>query len=201
MTDALATIADDYREPQYHGRKSKPWGNVISPNLARAKVSRPTAKATKPKPAAEVAPTVAKPPSPIGRVVASYEGVVQAFRDRADQLEISRIELDRLTGLADAHCSMLLMKSPMKTPMKIFGPVSLPAMMAVLGLRFRIEEDPEQTALTLRRRERRVRTHVHYGLQFSPISGSCSGRLFGFPPPIAEKPNRRSKCCAGERKP
>jgi hypothetical protein len=189
MSDAL----DVDPVPSSHTRRAyrhSGFGSCVPVNLSHAKVARQKAspaKAAKPKSAAAVATTVAKPPSPIGRVVASYEDVVQAFRDRADQLEISRIELDRLTGLADAHCSMLLMKSPMKTPMKIFGPVSLPAMMAVLGLRFRIEEDPEQTALTLRRRERRVRTHVHYRPEFPPISGRVKGWLFGYPAPIAGK--------------
>jgi hypothetical protein len=74
--------------------------------------------------------------------------------------------------------------------MKVFGPVSLPAMLAVLGLRFRIEEDPEQTALTIRRRQRRVRTHAHYGPEFLPISGRATARLFGYPAPIAGKPKR-----------
>jgi hypothetical protein len=191
VTDALDI--SDYREPQYHGRKSKPWGNGIPANLCRAKVARekPPAKAVQTEVAPIVQPSIAISRAPvIGRRIESYEDVVQAFRDRADDLEISRNELDRLTGLADAHCSMLLMKSPMKTPMKIFGPVSLPAMLAVLGLRFRIEEDTEQTALTLKRRQRRVRTHVHYRPEFPPISGRVKGWLFGYPAPIAGKPNR-----------
>src|SRR5258705_12865846 len=44
----------------------------------------------------------------------SYDDVIDAFRDRADELEMSRPEIDRLTGLADAHASMLLTKSCMK---------------------------------------------------------------------------------------
>jgi hypothetical protein len=60
----------------------------------------------------------------------------------------------------------------------------------VLGLRFRVEEDPEQTALTLRRRQRRVRTHAHYRPEFPPISGHVKGWLFGHPAPIAGKPKR-----------
>jgi hypothetical protein len=62
MVDALAI--NDYREPQYHGRKSKPWGSGIPANLCRAKVARekPTAKAAKPKPATVVAPSPAKHP-------------------------------------------------------------------------------------------------------------------------------------------
>jgi hypothetical protein len=189
MAEALAI--NDYREPQYHGRKSKPWGNGIPANLARAKVAREPKPPPAPAARIEVAPivpaSVANSRAPvIGRRIVSYEDVVQAFRDRADDLEISRNELDGLTGLADAHCSMLLTKSHMK----VFGPRSLPAMLKVLGLRFRIEEDLEKTELTLRRRQRRVTTHAHYGLQFSPISGPIKGWLFGYPAPIAGKRKR-----------
>jgi len=189
MTDALA-VNDSPRRT--HGRG---FGTPsVSIGLQRSHVARdkPPAKAAKPKPANAVVPTVAKPSHPpvVGRVLESYEEIIQAFRDRADDLEISRNELDGLTGLADAHCSMLLMKSPMKTPMKVFGPKSLPAMLRVLGLRFRIEEDVEQTALTLRRRKRRVSTHAHYGHQFSPIGGTVTGWFFGHPAPIARKPKR-----------
>ena len=122
MAEALAI--NDYREPQYHGRKSKPWGSGIPANLCRAKVAREP----KPPPPAPVArievtpivqPSIANLRAPVvGRLIESYEDVVQAFRDRADDLEISRGEIDRLTGLADAHASMLLTKSCMK----VFGP-------------------------------------------------------------------------------
>jgi hypothetical protein len=188
MTDALAV--NGYREPQYHGRKSKPWGGGIPANLCRAKVARepkpPLAPTARIEATPIIQPSIALRAPVVGRAITSYDDVIDAFRDRADDLEISRGEIDRLTGLADAHASMLLTKSCMK----VFGPVSLPAMLAVLGLRFRIEEDPEQTARTLRRRERRMTTHAHYGHQFPPISGPVKGWLFGYPAPIAGKPKR-----------
>jgi hypothetical protein len=169
--------------------RSRGFGSPsVSISLSHAKVARdrPPAKVAKPKPAAAVAPPPAKPPSPIGRVIASYHDFVDVCRARADQLEVSRVELDRLTGLADAHSSMLLTKSCMK----IFGPVSLPLMLDVLGLRLLVVEDPDLTARTLRRRQRRLRSHAHYRPQFPPISGPVNGWLFGYPPPIAGKPNR-----------
>jgi hypothetical protein len=186
MAEALAI--NDYREPQYHGRKSKPWGSGIPANLCRAKVARepkpPPVPAARIEVAPIVQPSIANLRAPVvGRAITSYDDVIDAFRDRADELEISRPEIDRLTGLADAHASMLLTKSCMK----VFGPRSLPLMLAVLGLRFRVEEDPERTALTIRRRERRVRTHVHYSPQFPPISGPAKGWLFGYPAATAAK--------------
>jgi hypothetical protein len=187
MAEARAIIPD-HREPQYHASKSRPWGSGIPANLCRAKVARekkPPAKAAKPEPAKAVAPPIAKPLSPVGRRIGTYFEFVDACRDRADELEISRIELDRLTGLADAHASMLLTKSPMK----IFGPVSLPLMLDVLGLRLLIIEDPELTARTLRRRTRRLTSHAHYRPQFPPISGPAKGWLFGYPAPMEVEPN------------
>jgi hypothetical protein len=77
-----------------------------------------------------------------------------------------------------------------KSCMKVFGPRSLPLMLQVLGLRFRIEEDPEQTALPLRRRQCRLRSHARYRPQFPPISGPAKGWLFGYPARIAGEPNR-----------
>lgn len=190
MTDALAV---NDQVPGYRTRRShhgRGFGSSVPVNFSHAKVAR---EKKLPAPAARieaspiVPPTVAQSHPPvIGRRIECYEDVVQAFRDRADDLEISRNELDGLTGLADAHCSMLLTKSHMK----VFGPRSLPAMLKVLGLRFCIEEDSEQTELTLRRRRRRVTTHAHYGLQFSPISGPVKGWLFGYPAPIAGKRKR-----------
>jgi hypothetical protein len=185
MTDTLAITADNKRG----GGKCRPWSGVPA-NLTRAKVAREK------KPVAPDTPIEATPipppsiatsrPPVIGRAITNYDEVLDAFRDRADELEISRQEIDRLTGLADAHASMLLTKSHMK----LFGPVSLPLMMAVLGLRFRVEEDPKQTALTLRRRERRSRTHAHYRSQFAPIGGTARGWLFEYPSSIAGKPSR-----------
>jgi hypothetical protein len=175
-------------EPQSKKYRGRGFGVAI--NLTHAHVARekPPTPAAKPKPAAAIARAVANPHPPvIGRAIASYEDVISAFRDRADDLEISRNEMSHLTRLADGHVSMLLMK---QNPMKLFGPKSLPALLKVLGLRFRIEEDAEQTALTLRRRQRRVTTHAHYGLQFAPVSGPVKAWLFGYPAPIARKPNR-----------
>lgn len=183
MTDAL-TI-NDYREPQYHGRK-KPWDNIIPANLARAKVAREPKPPPAPVARIEVAPVAPANPHPpvVGRVITSYEDIISAFRDRADALEISRNEMSHLSGLADGHVAMLLMK---KSPMKHIGPVSLPAILNVLGLRFRIEEDAELTARTLRRRQRRVSSHAHYPPEFRPISGPAKGWLFGYPAPTADK--------------
>jgi hypothetical protein len=171
MTDALGGLeqieqqtALRVNERTHHQRRpghKHGWG--ISPNIARASPSRekkPPAKAPT-KAATVAAPTTKKPPSPIGRMIASYDDFVDVCRARADELEISRIELDRITGLADAHSSMLLTKKFMK----VFGPVSTGLMLDALGLRLLVVEDPKLTERTLKRRTKRVSTHAHYPRQ------------------------------------
>jgi hypothetical protein len=152
MADALAIIADD-RPRRYH----RP-GYGVSVNFTHAKVAREKS----PAPAAPVeappiaAPTIARPPSPIGRLIATYDEVIDIFRARADELELSRLEIDRLTGLADAHTSHLLARKFTQ----VFGPVSLPLMLDVLGLRLLVVEDPVLTARTLKRRTPRCQSHL-----------------------------------------
>jgi hypothetical protein len=126
---------------------------------------------------------IARKASPVGRLIASYDDFVDVCRARADELEISRIELDRITGLADAHSSMLLTKKFMK----VFGPVSTGLMLDALGLRLLVIEDAKLTARTLKRRTKRVSTHAHYRPQFPSIGGPAKGWLFGWPAVTAEK--------------
>jgi hypothetical protein len=179
--DVLAIIADDrsgadleeferqttrhvnepgikYLRPRHNHRG---FGSSVSINLTNAKVARekkPPAKTTAPVEAPPIdPPTIQKPPV-VGRQVATYHDFVDVCRDRADELKISREEIDRISGLADGHAAHLLAKKFIKT----FSPASLPLILDTLGLRLRVEEDPELTARTLKRRTQRVLSHVHY---------------------------------------
>jgi len=188
MTDALAV---DDQVPRYRTRRAHHRGFGVAINLTHAKVSRekPPTPAAKPEPAAAIVPAVANPHPPVvGRAIASYEDVISVFRDRCDELEVSRNEIDHLSGLATGYASVLLSKST--TPRKIFGPLSLGRILDALGLRLLVIENSELTARTLRRRTRRVSTHAHYRPEFAPIGGPIKGWLFGYPAPIAGKPNR-----------
>jgi hypothetical protein len=166
-------------KPKYRRRFGSGW--TVPANLLNAKVARsekPVAEASRP--AAPIAPAIEKPPSPVGRLIATYLEFVDVCRDRADELEIPRSEIDRIAGLADGHSAHLLARRFIKT----FTPQSLPLMLDVLGLRLRIEEDPALTAKTLKRRKRRDRSHSHYPPQFPAINGAINGRLnYGYPPP------------------
>jgi hypothetical protein len=158
-------------EPKYCGRRGSGFGSSVPVNLSHAKVAREPAKpkAAPPIPAPIAPPTVEKPPSrtSVGRLIATYDEVIDIFRARADELELSRLEIDRLTGLADAHTSHLLARKFTQ----VFGPVSLPLMLDVLGLRLLVVEDPELTARTLKRRTPRIASHARCPRQLSvPIA-------------------------------
>lgn len=83
----------------------------------------------------------------------SYDDLIVICRDRADELGLTRMEIDRLGGLADGHAGKLLCLSTLKK----LGHVSLGPMMGTLALRFVVVADDEQAAKILERREPRQR--------------------------------------------
>src|ERR1700687_325604 len=99
----LEEIAEQTASSINPGAKTKRakfgWG--ISPNLERSKVARekkpqqPKPAATKPPPTPAAAPTPAK----LGRAFSDYRTLIETCRSRADELDLSRLELDRLAGL------------------------------------------------------------------------------------------------------
>jgi hypothetical protein len=89
-------------------------------------------------------------------LIATYDDVVDVFRARADELELSRLEIDHLSGLASGHSSHLLAKRFTQR----LGPLSLPLMLDTLGLRLLVVEDPKLTARTLKRRTPRKSSHL-----------------------------------------
>jgi hypothetical protein len=157
MADALA-IADD-RPRRYH----RP-GFGVAVNFSHAKVAREK-KPPAPVEAPPISPpTIARPPSPIGRLIATYDDVVDVFRARADELELSRLEIDHLSGLASGHSSHLLAKRFTQR----LGPLSLPLMLDTLGLRLLVVEDPKLTARTLKRRTPRKSSHLRVMRKLAP---------------------------------
>jgi hypothetical protein len=151
--DEQSSFRVNAREPQYSRRRG--FGPSVPVSLTHAKVARETAE-PKPAPPAIAPPTIAKPPSPVGRLLATYDDVIDAFRARADELELSRLEIDHLSGLAQGHSSHLLAKKYTQR----LGPVSLLLMLDTLGLRLLVVEDPYLTARTLKRRTPRCQSHL-----------------------------------------
>lgn len=81
----------------------------------------------------------------------SYDELIVICRDRADELELTRLEIDRLSGLCDGHASKLLCS------LKKLGHVSLGPMIGTLALRLVVVDDPIQREKILARREPRQR--------------------------------------------
>lgn len=132
------------------------FGFSVSPSLARASVAREQKKT--PKPIANKQPrveSVANPPTVstcIARPVTGYKGLVETCRQRATELALSRLEIDRLAGLPAGYSGKLLGKEGGALKPKRMWPASLEAILGTLGLQIIVIEDFAATSRTLSRR-------------------------------------------------
>ena len=80
-----------------------------------------------------------------------YRTLVETCRAPADELELSRLEIDRLGGLPTGYAGKLLGKDvgAGRRPKKMW-PVALESMLGVLGLKILLIEDDAATARRLR---------------------------------------------------
>lgn|SRR5215813_8815650 len=88
-----------------------------------------------------LAPAEKSPPRVLAEV-RDYGSLHAALRARADQLQVSREQLDELTGLQSGYCAKLLSS----TRIKNLGPQSLGPLLTVLGLRLLVAEDADAMA-------------------------------------------------------
>src|ERR1700732_2545866 len=101
----------------------------------------------------------------LGRVITDYKTLVEICRQRADELEISRLEIDRLGGLPAGYAGKLLGKdgaAPGRKHKKMW-PVALESMLGVLGLKILLIEDDAATARTLALRTPVDRANQRFG--------------------------------------
>jgi hypothetical protein len=96
-----------------------------------------------------ITPLTALPPTGMGAVDKAWDAVC---RQRADELAISRLEIDRLAGLPAGYNAKLLGKGNGETKQKRMWPASLEAILGTLGLQIIIIEDHAATSKTLSRR-------------------------------------------------
>jgi hypothetical protein len=89
----------------------------------------------------------------IARPVQGYKGLVETCRQRAEDLSLSRLEIDRLAGLPMGYSSKLLGHDGAGPKKKRLWPIGLESMLGVLGLKILIIEDEAATARTLALRE------------------------------------------------
>jgi hypothetical protein len=72
--------------------------------------------------------------------IRDHDELVNLVRRRQEELGVACVTIDQVAGLADGHFSKLT------CGIKRFGPMSIFLVLSALGLRIRIEEDPEATA-------------------------------------------------------
>ena len=99
----------------------------------------------------------------LGRLVSDYQTLVETCRARAEELEISRLEIDRLGGLPAGYAGKLLGKDGCGPRQKKMWPVSLESMLGVLGLKILLIEDDAATARTLALRTPVDRANQRFG--------------------------------------
>jgi hypothetical protein len=88
----------------------------------------------------------------LGRLISDYRGLVEVCQQRAVELEISRLEIDRISGLTEGYSAKLLGNGNGKKPKRMW-PVALESILGTLGLRILLIEDPDATARTIARRD------------------------------------------------
>jgi hypothetical protein len=101
----------------------------------------------------------------LGRLIGDYRTLVETCRARADELAISRLEIDRLGGLPAGYSGKLLGKDAGERGRKHkkMWPVALESMLGVLGLKILLIEDEAATARTLALRTPVDRANQRFG--------------------------------------
>lgn len=111
------------------------------------------------------------------RMITSMPELVQALRDRRDQLNVSHETLDSISGLQSGYVSKLL--AP--TPIKNLGVMSFGSLLGALGLAVIVIEDPQAVARVRhlwqpRKRPQKLENRGalisdHIGLMLDPTDG------------------------------
>jgi hypothetical protein len=102
-------------------------------------------------------------------VIQSYDDLHRALRERAAELQTTRLALDHLSGLQTGYVSKLLAPSPIRR----LGPESMGPLMVVLGVRMIMVEDVEAMARIVPRLEQRKLHHASGGM---PTRGRSANR-------------------------
>jgi hypothetical protein len=98
----------------------------------------------------------------IARPIQSHRGLVETCRQRAEELAISRLELDRLAGLTEGYSAKLLGSGKGRHPRRMWS-FAFEAILGTLGLRILIIEDEAAAARTIARRQPVDRANQRFG--------------------------------------
>jgi hypothetical protein len=145
----------------------------LGPNILRAKVLREKQPPAPVKPAVADIPARPQTSAVFARCISDYTGLIETFRERTDQMEIARLELDRIAKLPEGYSGKLLSKRFKKC----FGMASLGPVLRSLGLILVVMEDPAARDKTLACREpfdatnRRIGNHCNPRKEEKPHEG------------------------------
>src|SRR5258708_16376054 len=98
----------------------------------------------------------------LGRLISDYRGLVETCRARADELELSSSEIDRMSGLPAGYAGKLLGNGLAKRQKRMW-PIGLEAMLGALGLQIVLIEDQAAAARTLSLRIPVDRSNQRFG--------------------------------------
>jgi hypothetical protein len=98
----------------------------------------------------------------LGRIVSDYRSLVEICQRRAVELEISRLELDRLSGVTSGYCGKILGNGNSKKQKRLW-PIGMEAILGALGLKILVIEDEAATARTLQLRVPVKASHQRFG--------------------------------------
>lgn len=113
-----------------------------------------------------------------------YDGLVEQLRMWFEERRISHVKLDELAGLAQGHAGKILGEAQIKK----FSTFSLFAVSQTLGLRFRLEEDPELVA-QMRQHWEQCEVAQKRTLRKAQLGKATKARVF---PVIAREMQKRS---------
>jgi hypothetical protein len=99
----------------------------------------------------------------LGRLFSDYRTLIETCRARASELELSRLELDRLSHLPDGYSAKILGKEENAKDQKRIWPKGLGAMLDTLGLKLLLIDDQAATARTLALRTPVDRAQQRFG--------------------------------------
>jgi hypothetical protein len=98
----------------------------------------------------------------LGRVIDDYRSLVEICQQRAVELGISRLELDRLSGVTSGYCGKILGNGNSKKQKRLW-PIGMEAILGALGLKILVIEDEAATARTLQLRVPVKASHQRFG--------------------------------------
>jgi hypothetical protein len=202
----LEEIAEQTRV-RSRGRGGGLFGWHASPNIESAashceKKKTPLKKTPRkrkakkaPKPVAARSPPSAARPAAVAQVFTSYSTLIETCRIRCNQLELSRAELDRLSGLPDGYSAKLLGRDGCGQRQKRAWPISLEALLGALGLKVILIIDEQATARTLALRTPVDRANQRFGnvSRLTPKLLASSAPQPTLPPAIVSPRRRGSK--------